>query len=83
MLALLLSRLIDLYILIIFVYVLMSWIPQMSGWLLDLYQILGKICDPFLNLFKKVIPPIGMMDISPIAAFIALVIIKWLIRIIL
>lgn len=83
MLATLLGRLIDLYILIIFVYCIMSWIPQMSGWIYDLYQVLGKIVDPFLNIFKKVIPPIGMMDISPIAAFIALIILQRLIYIIL
>lgn len=83
MIATLLIRLIDLYILVIFVYCIMSWVPQMSGWVLDLYEILGKVCDPFLNLFKKVIPPIGMMDISPIAALFALIIIQRLIAIIL
>lgn len=60
------------YTLIIFVYVLMSWIPTSSGIIADIYRVLGKICDPFLNLFKRIIPPIGMIDISPIIAVIVL-----------
>ena len=60
------------YTLIIFVYVLMSWIPTSSGIIADIYRVLGKICDPFLNLFKRIIPPIGMFDISPIVAVIVL-----------
>ena len=60
------------YTLIIFVYVLMSWIPTSSGIIADVYRVLGKICDPFLNLFKRIIPPIGMIDISPIIAVIVL-----------
>ena len=60
------------YTLIIFVYVLMSWIPTSSGVIADVYRVLGKICDPFLNLFKRIIPPIGMFDISPIVAVIVL-----------
>ncbi|MGI6033276.1 MAG: YggT family protein [Coriobacteriales bacterium] len=61
----------DLYVGIILIYVLMSWIPNMSGWVLDIYRALGRICDPFLDLFKRIIPPIGMVDISPIFAIIA------------
>ena len=60
------------YTLIIFVYVLMSWIPTSSGIIADIYRVLGKICDPFLNLFKRIIPPIGMIDISPIIAVVVL-----------
>ena len=57
----------------IFVYVLMSWIPVKKGWIEDIDRVLGKICDPYLNLFRKFIPPIGgMIDISPIIAIIAL-----------
>ena len=45
----------------------------MGGFLLDLYEALGKICDPFLDLFKRFIPPIGgMVDISPIVALLVL-----------
>ena len=61
------------YTLIIFVYVLMSWIPNSSGIVGEVYRILGKICDPYLDLFKRLIPPIGgMVDITPIIALLVL-----------
>ena len=63
----------DVYSMILFVYVLMSWIPQKSGIVADIDTILGKLCDPFLDLFRRFIPPIGgMVDISPIVALLVL-----------
>ena len=64
----------NVYSLIIFVYILMSWIPMRSeGIIADLYRMLGKICDPYLDLFKKLIPPIGgMIDVTPIIALLVL-----------
>lgn len=63
----------DVYTMILFVYVLMSWVPQKSGIIADIDTVLGRVCDPFLNLFRKFIPPIGgMVDISPIFALLVL-----------
>ncbi len=62
----------DVYTTILLVYILMSWIPQKRGLLADIDTVLGKVCDPFLDLFRKIIPPIGMVDISPIFAFLVL-----------
>ncbi len=33
---------------------------------------LGQIVEPYLEPFRKIIPPIGMLDISPIVAILAL-----------
>ena len=61
------------YTTIIFIYVIMSWIPHSSGIVGDVYRVLGKICDPYLNLFKRLIPPIGgMVDVTPIIALLVL-----------
>ncbi len=66
-------KLADAYTMILFVYVLMSWIPNKRGILSDVETVLGKICDPYLNLFRRFIPPIGgMIDVSPIFAIIVL-----------
>ena len=35
-------------------------------------QFLGRICEPYLEQFRRFIPPIGMIDISPIVGFIVL-----------
>lgn len=73
MLMYLLVRLVDAYSIIIFVYVMMSWLPVDRGILADIYRVLGKICDPYLDLFKKLIPPIGgMVDVTPILALLVL-----------
>ena len=73
MLTLLLVRLADAYCMIIFVYVMMSWLPTDRGLLADIYHVLGKVCDPYLNLFRRSIPPIGgMVDVSPIVALLVL-----------
>ena len=73
MLIYLLVKLVDAYSMIIFVYVIMSWLPSLNGILGDIYTVLGRICDPYLNLFKKLIPPIGgMVDITPIIALLVL-----------
>ena len=53
--------LINTYSMIIFVYVLMSWFPFGEGVLRDIYRALGTICDPYLDLFRRFIPPIGGM----------------------
>ena len=73
MLTYLIVRLVDAYSLIIFVYVMMSWLPVNRGILADIYQVLGKVCDPYLNRFRKIIPPIGgMVDVTPIVALLVL-----------
>ncbi len=68
------------YTTVIFIYVLMSWIPTNAGIVGDVYRVLGKICDPYLNLFKRLIPPIGgVVDITPI---IALLVLQFVVRLI-
>ncbi len=63
----------DAYTLVLFVYVIMSWLPSMPDIVGDIYRVLGKLSDPFLNLFRRFIPPIGgMVDISPIVAVFVL-----------
>lgn len=69
------------YTTVIFVYVIMSWLPNTeTGVVGQVYHALGMLCDPYLNLFKRLIPPIGgMVDITPI---IALLVLQFLVRII-
>lgn len=69
----LLVSLADAYSMVIFVYILMSWFPTNRGILADVNNVLAKVCDPYLNLFKKMIPPIGgMVDVTPIIALLVL-----------
>lgn len=65
------ATLLEFYSILIIVYVIMSWIPA-GGVLDDLRRVLSTLVDPYLNIFRRLIPPIGMIDISPIVAILVL-----------
>lgn len=71
------SYLFTFYYYAIFAYILMSWVPQIRNTFIG--EFLTAICEPFLKLFRKIIPPVGMLDISPIAAVFALGLIQRLV----
>lgn len=64
--------LIEFYQLLILVYVVMSWLRPSTGLIYDIYHALGTICEPWLGIFRRIIPPLGMVDISPIVAMLSL-----------
>ncbi len=60
------------YYLILIIRIFLTWIPNID-WESQPFDFLRSITDPFLNIFRGIIPPIGgMLDISPIIAFFAL-----------
>ena len=58
------------YSLMLIAYILMSWVPAAQNSAIG--QMLEKVCEPYLGIFRKFIPPIGMIDISPIVAIFLL-----------
>ena len=62
------------YTIMIFARILGSWLPDLQT--NKLMQFVAFYTDPYLNLFRKIIPPLGMIDISPIIAFFALSFLK-------
>lgn len=64
------SILFQVYMLMLFARILGSWVPELSQ--SRFMHFISFYTDPYLNLFKKIIPPIGMIDFSPIVAFIVL-----------
>ena len=61
------------YILVIFVYVLTSWIPlPYSPTLSRVQRFLYDVCNPYLRLFRRVLPPLGPLDLSPVLAVVVL-----------
>lgn len=59
------------YTFVIIAYVLLSWIPNARDSFIG--EMLGKLVEPYLAPFRRLIPPIGgMLDISPIVAIFAL-----------
>ena len=64
----------NLYSLIILVYCILTWIPEpREGILHDIKKLLSSLAEPYLKLFRKIIPPIGgAVDITPIIALLVL-----------
>lgn len=64
----------NVYSLIILIYCIMTWIPvQHDGVLADIKGFFAKLSEPYLGLFRKLIPPIGgTVDVTPIIALVVL-----------
>lgn len=60
----------NVYTFLVFIYVLMSWVPNLRE--SSAGEILSKFVEPVLAPFRRIIPPIGILDISPIVALLAL-----------
>ena len=57
------------YVLLIFAYVLTSWVRlPYSPWLRRVQDFLRDVCEPYLRLFRRVIPAFGPLDLSPVVA---------------
>jgi YggT family protein len=76
------SALFLVYIILILVRVLLSWIPRMpyNPTLRAVLDFIGETTDPYLNLFRRIIPPIGGggfgLDLSPMIGLIVLFIVR-------
>jgi len=62
---------IQIYSTLLIIRVLLTWFPQID-WYNQPFAALSQITDPYLNLFRNIIPPLGGIDLSPILAFLAL-----------
>ncbi|MFS0672360.1 YggT family protein [Ornithinibacillus sp. 179-J 7C1 HS] len=58
------------YSLGLIVYIFMSWFPGSRE--SSFGRVLTKLYEPYLEPFRKFIPPLGMIDFSPIVAIIVL-----------
>lgn len=64
------ANFLEIYNLIITARILLSWFPQAQG--VAALQPVYAVTDPYLNLFRGIIPPIFGLDLSPILAFVTL-----------
>jgi YggT family protein len=65
------------YMLLIFAYVLTSWVRlPYNIWVRRIADFLRDVCEPYLRLFRRVLPPLGPLDLSPIVAILVLVVIR-------
>ena len=67
------KTLVDLYVLLIIIYIIMTWVPSNSNKTFNtIFDFLEKICEPYLKLFRRIIPPVGGIDFSPIVAIVVI-----------
>ncbi len=76
---LLLAQLLRIYIFVLLVRILITWIPNLDPYN-PIVRMLFQVTEPVLEPARKLIPPIGMIDISPIVVFIVLGILQNLLR---
>jgi YggT family protein len=73
------------YLVLIFIRILMSWIPRMpyNRYLSAVLKFVTDVTDPYLNLFRRILPPVRMggagLDLSPIVATFVLIIVSSLV----
>lgn len=71
MIFLLLARVLQIYTFILLIRILITWIPNLDPHH-PIVQLLFQVTEPVLEPARKLIPSIGMIDISPIVVFIVL-----------
>ena len=68
---------IGVYILLLFAYILTSWVRlPYSPWLSRVQRFLYDICDPYLRVFRRFVPQVGPLDLSPMLGLFVLYILK-------
>jgi YggT family protein len=70
------------YLVLIFIRIIMSWIPRIpyNRFLAGFLKFVSDVTDPYLNLFRRFLPPVrlgpGALDLSPIVATFVLLIVS-------
>ncbi|MFM7469948.1 MAG: YggT family protein [Nodosilinea sp. LVE1205-7] len=65
------STFLSIYTVLLIIRILLSWFPNVD-WFNPPFSVLSQLTDPYLNLFRAFIPPLGGIDLSPIVAFLLL-----------
>ena len=61
------------YTFVLFMYILASWVRlPYSPWLSRIQRFLYDVCEPYLRLFRRILPSMGPLDLSPLVGTIIL-----------
>ncbi|PSN17040.1 YggT family protein [filamentous cyanobacterium CCP5] len=66
-----LATFLQIYTVLLIIRILLSWFPNVD-WMSPPFSVLSQLTDPYLNIFRSIIPPLGGIDLSPILAFLLL-----------
>ena len=76
------DTLILVYLILIFIRIILTWIPRIpyNPVLSALIKFVTDVTDPYLNLFRRILPPVrlgpGAIDLSPIVATFVLIFVR-------
>jgi len=71
-----LCQLIDLFVILVFIHVVMSWFPfDPRGPVGQIARLVARVTDPVLDPVRRALPSIGPIDISPIVVVLFLTIV--------
>lgn len=76
--ALAVARIFDLINLLLIISILLTWFPNIN-WYNEPFRSLRVFSEIFLSPFRRIIPPLGMIDISPIVALFCLALLRRLV----
>lgn len=62
---------INIYSVLLIIRILLTWFPNID-WYKQPFAVLSQLTDPYLNIFRSIIPPLGGIDFSPMLAILAL-----------
>ena len=68
----------SIYMWMLIIRIVISWFPEYQDH--PIIRFIRYYTDPYLNFFRRFIPPLGMLDLSPIAAFFALQFLEMLVK---
>jgi YggT family protein len=66
-----LAQFLQIYLILILIRVVLTWFRTID-WVSQVESFLSPITDPYLNIFRSFIPPLGGLDVSPMLAIIVL-----------
>ena len=66
-----LDTFLSIYLVLLILRILLSWFPNVD-WFSPPFSVLSQLTDPYLNIFRSIIPPIGGIDFSAILAIFLL-----------
>src|SRR5213592_136878 len=65
------------YVLILFAYIILSWVRlPYTPWLNRIQRFLYDVCEPYLRIFRRLLPSFGPLDLSPIIAIVSLYVLR-------
>lgn len=67
------NALVSFYEWLVVIWCLLSWLPIREGSVIyDIACAIDRLVSPYINLFRRFIPPVGGIDFSPVVALFAL-----------